>query len=428
MREAKRLIVFLGDILTIGLSFFATLIISYPRELSEQIKIHAYPFIILYLAWIIIIYVFNLYEPNNLKPGIEGAKMIGWSLFTCLVVGIIFFYFIPLYGISPKTNLLINLAIFGVLFILWRRICFRWFSKIYKRKVLIIGDNVFAKYLDNVYRSNPHLGFTSLGITKDSEEAKRRIAEENVDSVVLEEGQNIDLLKDLISQKVTIIPLGSAYQTIFQISPLELVSPSEVISLAEEKDLLIYRFFSRILEIIFSTIILIITLPITIISAIFIMLEDGAPFLYKQSRVGENGRTFLLYKFRSMTRDAEKDGAKWAEKSDSRVTRVGKILRKTHIDEIPQMWNILKGDLALVGPRPERPEFVTMLEKEVPYYFLRHTIKPGFTGWAQVKFRYARTLDDSRTKFEYDLYYMKNRNIFMDLGIIIKTAQIIFTH
>ena len=129
-----------------------------------------------------------------------------------------------------------------------------------------------------------------------------------------------------------------------------------------------------------------------------------------------------------MTRDAEKDGAKWAEKSDSRVTRVGKILRKTHIDEIPQMWNILKGDLALVGPRPERPEFVTMLEKEVPYYFLRHTIKPGFTGWAQVKFRYARTLDDSRTKFEYDLYYMKNRNIFMDLGIIIKTAQIIFTH
>ncbi len=428
MQEAKRIIVFLGDLGTLVISFFATLIISYPRELSEQAQIHAYPFLILYFTWIIILYVFNLYEPNNIKPGIEVAKTIGWSLFTCLTIGIIFFYFIPLYGISPKTNLLINLGIFGVLFVFWRRICFRWFSKIYKRKILIIGDSVFAKYLENVYRTNPHLGFSSAGITNDQEEAKRKIEEEKIESVVIEEKENIEMLRNLIAKKVTIIPLGSAYQTIFQISPIELISPSEAISLAEEKELLIYRFFSRIIEIIFSSIVLVATLPITIISAILIMIEDSGPFLYKQSRVGENGKTFLLYKFRSMRKDAEKDGAKWAEKGDNRVTRIGRILRKTHIDEIPQMWNILKGDLALVGPRPERPEFVTMLEKEVPYYFLRHTIKPGFTGWAQVKFRYARNVDDSKTKFEYDLYYMKNRNIFMDLGIIIKTAQIIFTH
>lgn len=428
MQEAKRIIVFLGDIVTLVLSFFATLIISYPRELSEQAQIHAYPFLILYFAWIIILYVFNLYEPDNIKPGIEGAKMIGWSLFTCLIIGIIFFYFIPLYGISPKTNLLINLAIFGFLFIFWRRLCFRWFSKIYKRKVLIIGDSVFAKYLENVYRTNPHLGFSSVGITNDQNEAKRKIEQEHIESVVIEEKENIEMLKDLIAKKVTIIPLGSAYQTIFQISPIELISPSEAIALAEEKELLMYKFFSRIIEILFSVSVLVITLPITIISAIFIMIEDGRPFIYKQSRVGENGKTFLLYKFRSMKKDAEKDGAKWAEKRDNRITKVGMILRKTHIDEIPQMWNILRGDLALVGPRPERPEFVSMLEKEVPYYFLRHTVKPGFTGWAQVKFRYARNVDDSKTKFEYDLYYMKNRNIFMDLGIIIKTAQIIFTH
>ena len=428
MQEAKRIIVFLGDIVTLVLSFFATLIISYPRELSEQAQIHAYPFLILYFAWIIILYVFNLYEPDNIKPGIEGAKMIGWSLFTCLIIGIIFFYFIPLYGISPKTNLLINLAIFGFLFIFWRRFCFRWFSKIYKRKVLIIGDSVFAKYLENVYRTNPHLGFSSIGITNNPSEAKSKIELEHIESVVIEEKENIEMLKDLIAKKVTIIPLSSAYQTIFQISPIELISPSEAIALAEEKELLMYKFFSRVIEILFSIFVLIITLPITVISAIFIMIEDGRPFIYKQSRVGENGKTFLLYKFRSMKKDAEKDGAKWAEKGDNRITKVGMILRKTHIDEIPQMWNILRGDLALVGPRPERPEFVSMLEKEVPYYFLRHTVKPGFTGWAQVKFRYARNVDDSKTKFEYDLYYMKNRNIFMDLGIIIKTAQIIFTH
>jgi lipopolysaccharide/colanic/teichoic acid biosynthesis glycosyltransferase len=129
-----------------------------------------------------------------------------------------------------------------------------------------------------------------------------------------------------------------------------------------------------------------------------------------------------------MRKDAEKDGAQWAAHNDSRVTRVGAILRKTHIDEIPQLWNIIKGDLALVGPRPERPEFVEKLKQEIPYYFLRHIVKPGFTGWAQIKYRYARTVDDSREKFEYDLYYIKNRSLLLDLGIVVKTVQIIFTH
>ena len=130
-----------------------------------------------------------------------------------------------------------------------------------------------------------------------------------------------------------------------------------------------------------------------------------------------------------MKTNAEEGGAKWSSgANDARVTTVGKLLRKTHIDEIPQMINILKGDIALVGPRPERPEFVEVLEKEIPYYSFRHIIKPGFTGWAQIKYRYANTTESSREKFEYDLYYIKNRNIFIDIGIIIRTIQIIFTH
>jgi lipopolysaccharide/colanic/teichoic acid biosynthesis glycosyltransferase len=125
---------------------------------------------------------------------------------------------------------------------------------------------------------------------------------------------------------------------------------------------------------------------------------------------------------------AETGTAKWAEENDPRITKVGRITRKLHLDELGQMINLLKGDIALVGPRPERPEFVEKLEKEIPYYFMRHTISPGFTGWAQIKFRYARTVMDSEEKFEYDLYYIKNRNIFLDAGIIMKTVQIIFTH
>ncbi|MEZ4114028.1 MAG: sugar transferase [Candidatus Paceibacterota bacterium] len=150
--------------------------------------------------------------------------------------------------------------------------------------------------------------------------------------------------------------------------------------------------------------------------------------MYKQKRVGKDSEHFLIWKLQSMKQNAEKNGAVWAEEKDSRITRFGKILRKLHIDEIPQMINVLKGDINLVGPRPERPEFVEKLEKEIPYYFLRHSITPGFTGWAQIKYRYARTVDDSQDKFEYDLYYLKNRNVFLDFGIIIKTIQIIFTH
>jgi lipopolysaccharide/colanic/teichoic acid biosynthesis glycosyltransferase len=129
-----------------------------------------------------------------------------------------------------------------------------------------------------------------------------------------------------------------------------------------------------------------------------------------------------------MVIDAEKHGPEWSKVDDERVTPLGKILRKLHIDELPQMWNILKGDLALVGPRPERPEFVEKLENDIPFYHLRHMIDPGFTGWAQIKFRYARTMVDSREKFEYDLYYIKNRNVIMDIGIFVRTIQIIFTH
>jgi lipopolysaccharide/colanic/teichoic acid biosynthesis glycosyltransferase len=129
-----------------------------------------------------------------------------------------------------------------------------------------------------------------------------------------------------------------------------------------------------------------------------------------------------------MRLDAEKDGAKWAGTHDPRITKVGTILRKTHLDEVPQMYNIIRGDIALVGPRAERPEFVQTLQSAIPYYYLRHTIKPGFTGWAQIKYRYARSIDDSKEKFEYDLYYLKNKSPLLDIGIVLKTLQIIFTH
>jgi lipopolysaccharide/colanic/teichoic acid biosynthesis glycosyltransferase len=190
----------------------------------------------------------------------------------------------------------------------------------------------------------------------------------------------------------------------------------------------IYDSTKTFLSLVLASLLLIITSPLILLIALVIKIYDGGPVFYSQERVGKNNHTFNLYKFRSMVVNAEENGPEWAAKEDARTTPVGRVLRKLHVDELPQMWNILKRDISFVGPRPERPEFVMKLESEIPFYHLRHIIAPGFTGWAQIKFRYAGNVMDSKEKFQYDLYYLKNRNFFMDLGIFLRTIQIIFTH
>lgn len=157
----------------------------------------------------------------------------------------------------------------------------------------------------------------------------------------------------------------------------------------------------------------------------FIKLTSSGPIFYTQKRVGKNGSIFTLYKFRTMVQEAEKDGPRWAEEKDQRVTSIGRILRRTHLDELPQAINILKGELSLVGPRPERPEFTSMLEKQIPHYQLRHLVKPGIFGWAQLHFPYGDSIEDAREKLKYDLYYIKNRSIIFDILIVLKSLKII---
>ncbi len=167
------------------------------------------------------------------------------------------------------------------------------------------------------------------------------------------------------------------------------------------------------------------SLPIIIVTAILIKLESRGPVFYKQERVGKNGRAFVLMKFRSMRVDAEKDGPVWASKGDDRTTRVGRIMRKIRVDEIPQFWNILSGEMSFVGPRPERPHFVAQLAQEIPYYEQRHLIAPGLTGWAQIKYPYGASIEDARQKLQYDLFYIKNYGLVFDAIILFETVKII---
>jgi sugar transferase (PEP-CTERM system associated) len=175
-----------------------------------------------------------------------------------------------------------------------------------------------------------------------------------------------------------------------------------------------------------ATILGLAALPVCLIAAVLIKLDSRGPVFFRQERVGKAGRVFTLVKFRTMRQHAEREtGPVWAQARDPRVTRVGRLLRETRVDEIPQFLNVLLGDMSLVGPRPERPTFVVELSEQLPFYMYRHVVKPGITGWAQVRYRYGSTLEDSREKLEYDLYYVKNRSLFLDLLIIIQTVQVV---
>lgn len=182
----------------------------------------------------------------------------------------------------------------------------------------------------------------------------------------------------------------------------------------------------RLFDIFVTIPLLLFSLPVIVITALLIKLESEGDVIFPQERVGENDKVFTLYKLRSMRSNSEENGPKWATEEDLRVTRVGRIIRKTRIDELPQLWNILKGDMSLVGPRPEQVLFVRELEKKIPYYYMRHTVKPGVSGWAQVMYRYAAGEKDSKEKLEYDLYYIKNMSIWFDLKILFRTAGVIF--
>ena len=187
-------------------------------------------------------------------------------------------------------------------------------------------------------------------------------------------------------------------------------------------------FVKRAFDLVCATMLLIVTAPVMLVTALLIKLESAGPVFYRQERVGLDGRTFEVVKFRSMRTDAEKDGKpRWASANDDRVTRVGSFIRRARIDELPQLFNVFKGEMSMVGPRPERPYFVEQLTQQIPFFAVRHSVKPGITGWAQVRYAYGATVEDSQQKLQYDLYYVKNHTLFLDLVVLLETVGVVLT-
>jgi sugar transferase (PEP-CTERM system associated) len=267
-----------------------------------------------------------------------------------------------------------------------------------------------------------------IGLTEQLSEVVKR---EGIDRIVVAMGERrgqlpTDKLLELsLAGEVSIEEGASFYERLTGRVSLNMIRPSWLIFTGRGREAKLATVTRTAVHRLVAFIGLLLSIPIVIVTAILIKLDSKGPVLYKQERVGRNGRTFTLIKFRSMNVDAEQAGPMWAIKGDDRTTRVGRVLRKLRLDEIPQFWNILKGEMNFVGPRPERPHFVAQLAQEIPYYDQRHLIAPGLTGWAQIKYPYGASIEDARQKLQYDLFYIKNQSLTLDAIIMFETIKII---
>ena len=246
--------------------------------------------------------------------------------------------------------------------------------------------------------------------------------------VALAERRGVLPLQEMMRCKlngIEVVDAPTFYEIVQGKLMLEEMTPSWIIFSSGFRRNALISIYKRFIDILLSVVGLLITLPFFPFIALAIKLESPGPLFFKQVRVGSGEKPFVLYKFRSMCQDAERNGAVWAAKNDARVTRVGKFLRNSRIDELPQLYNVLKGDMSFIGPRPERPEFVENLKKDIYYYSKRHTIKPGLTGWAQVRYPYGATVEDAIEKLRYDLYYIKNLSFILDTQILFETVKVV---
>lgn len=429
----KKVFLFLGDIFLLYLSLLITVFLGFLRAFSVDIfLLHLLPFTIVYLVWLAIFYTFGLYDLHLVKTKTSFYAQAIAAIVVGLIFGVLFFYTIPFFDIAPKTNLIINGLIFGILFLVWRNLFRSLFAVHFLSRVAIVGAGSQVEKLKKEIAERPYLGYKIVPINL-KQDFFSQIQKYDINTVIFTEEFESDpkMLKALyfcLPTRVNFLEFSRTYELIYEKIPISMISKAWFLENLREGEKGLYDKIKRPFDMILATLLIILTSPLWILIALAIKLEDLGPIFYSQKRVGKDRKPFVLYKFRSMKVGAEKGKAVWAKKKDERVTKVGSFLRRIHFDEIPQMINVIKGDISLVGPRSERPEFVEKLEKEIPHYHLRHLIKPGFTGWAQIKFRYGRSVMDSHEKFQYDLYYLKNRNILLDLSTLLRTLQLLFRH
>jgi sugar transferase (PEP-CTERM system associated) len=403
--------------------------------------------IVFVLCMLVVFSGMGLYQPDVWN----NHRTFSVRLVAAFVLGFVLTYVIASWvpAFSPEPVALGGAVVVALAGSVLARAAFHKWNEVsaFKSRVLVLGTGSrAAKLAEYAPRSPNHqvIGFVAVQPARHYVPVQQVLAldprsslwslvsQHGIDQIVVAVrdrrggGFPVQQLLECKMKGVKVVELPTFFEREYRQVMLESLNPSWMVLGDGFRQGFIGNAVKRLFDLALSGILLLLTLPVMLFVALCIYLETGLPVLYRQRRVGQGGRVFTVYKFRSMGIDAESAGTPhWTRPDDERITRVGRLIRKWRIDEVPQIINVLRGEMSFVGPRPERPYFVDQLEKQIPYYALRHSAKPGITGWAQVRYQYGASVDDAIEKLQYDLYYLKNRSLFLDLMIMIATVEVV---
>lgn len=443
LSKFKIFLIFIGDIIvfygSLALSLFIRqLFNAQPAPFFEFFKTHLLPFSLVLLAWILIFYLASLYDPKNLKNSLPFFKDFSAAVIISGIISVIFFYLFPIFGITPKTNLFLFILTFGILGFLWHYAFNRLNSSLGSpEKVLLINtqkQSALAQKLTEYIQTNPQLGykiefrFTEENISGHIDEISKIISENRANLIIIpshlkEKAALTKIIYDNLALGIKAMNFPEFYELIFKKIPLSELEEAWFLENIAQRHYL-YDSIKRPIEFLLALLLTAILSPLLILIFILTKITSPGPAIFKQIRVGQNKKGFVFYKFRSMAAD---HSPRLLDQGQAKITPLGKILRKTHLDELPQLLNILKGDLSFIGPRPDFMDYFNNLKNQIPFYEIRTVIKPGITGWAQINYPITISVEQTKERLSYDLYYLKNRSPLLDIAILVKTIRAVLT-
>ncbi len=437
MSRMKKVILLLGDILTLYLALALTLFMRYGGgEFKMRWENHLGPFSLIFVAWLLVFVLADLYRQKFFRsPSTMFVGLVTAVAIAILSAIVLFYLFGSFFDLTPKTNLFLFSAVFLFLGYAWR-IVFLASLATDTTPLLFLGESPLFSELVSFIEDSPQTGYHVFAWIKNKESLEAHnlqalVRNAKIHGVVVQPALAKDpfvtrALYALLPEGVALLPFPDFYELIFDKVPLEELSEDWFLEHIISRQPF-YDAIKRVIDFFLASFSLVVLSPVAFLAALFIKISSPGPVIFSQERAGKNDRVFALYKFRTMnTWQGGQDGTPaWTEKNDPRITSFGKILRFTHLDEIPQLWNIVRGDISFTGPRPERSELAARYST-LPYYEMRHVVKPGLTGWAQINYRPSASIEEAREKLTYDIYYVKERSLVLDILIILKTIKYFF--
>ncbi len=431
--KREPILFFAGDVAVLLVSLWGSLFLRNLELPTLETWInHLFPFSIIFAVSFLVFIISGLYENHTSRLRLGLPTTIIYAQLSNAAIAITFFYFIPFFGITPKVILFIFLIVSTVLLFIWRIYGINLFAIGRKDLVILIGDKDEMEEVAAEILSNNKYGLEVYSLIDINETTEDRItdifsqvAKEGVGMIIADTNHPkvssvISRYYDFILSQVTFFDLHDIYETMLDRVPVQSVNYSWLIKV-NTTSLDAYSLLKRLTDLIISIPLFIVSLPFLILATVAILIEDGGKIFIVQERVGKKGRPIHLYKLRSMTYS---DSGQWLTESDNKVTRVGYILRKTRIDELPQLINVIKGDISLIGPRPDIVGLGEKLVSQIPYYMTRYLVVPGLSGWAQIKqHKPPQSTEETILRLSYDLYYIKNRSFILDIQIALRTIK-----